>query len=562
MKKYFLLFFMGLTCVLNAQKIELDVAYVNQEQPNWCTVAATKSVLDYKGIIKLQCDIMDYIRSKNPIVYGSVNCCLDLTWGCKNAAPVGFGNEQGSAKDALLYFSKGTLDSEGWWNTIWVSRIEDEIKQKRPIIVQWYRGSEGGHVVVIRGIEKIDLTYYIYYMDPANKPYGGLYKLTYDEFLLKDEPYHWWVGTLCLKGASTPPCNPEHCCNRKFEPELGEFGLDCGGTCPNECPPPPAEKCTNCQQDPDEECIDCGGDDCKPCDDVPKEKIVSNTTQLRKEVAAFNKITAKDNVVIQTGKQVSFITNNEGSIVLKPGFKAEKGCTFTTQRWVDLSGFGRECGTICKLDYVSQHVVVPDFLKIYQLINAVEVAYYIYDKASTNRVYENHITITSNNEVYILWDCVVNGGYPAGTVWYIIEYYVYCCDSTYYKKRQEFSVNYFPYKSSNDDIEVPDDPEKPNDPETQLSPPVNSIALQNESTAPNFSIIPNPNGGTFQLETNFPLTVIENFKITNMLGVPVYESQNITSHTIQLTGLAAGQYFVVVLLKDGTFLTQKLMLQR
>jgi len=112
-------------------------------------------------------------------------------------------------------------------------------------------------------------------------------------------------------------------------------------------------------------------------------------------------------------------------------------------------------------------------------------------------------------------------------------------------------------KSSPDD---PDDPEE--NPETQLSPPINSITLPNEPPAPTLSIIPNPNGGTFQLETNFPLSAIESLKITNMLGVQVYESQNITSPTIQLTGLASGQYFVVVLLKDGTLLTQKLMLQR
>jgi hypothetical protein len=47
MKKYILTLFIGLTCTLNAQKIELKVNNVKQEQTEWCTVAASKCVLDY-----------------------------------------------------------------------------------------------------------------------------------------------------------------------------------------------------------------------------------------------------------------------------------------------------------------------------------------------------------------------------------------------------------------------------------------------------------------------------------------------------------------------------------
>ena len=54
---------------------------------------------------------------------------------------------------------------------------------------------------------------------------------------------------------------------------------------------------------------------------------------------------------------------------------------------------------------------------------------------------------------------------------------------------------------------------------------------------------------------------IGNLKITNVLGITVYESQNVSSNTIQLQNFAAGLHFVVIILKDGTVLTQKMVVQ-
>ena len=77
-----------------------------------------------------------------------------------------------------------------------------------------------------------------------------------------------------------------------------------------------------------------------------------------------------------------------------------------------------------------------------------------------------------------------------------------------------------------------------------------------------FTLIPNPNRGTFQIETNFPLSEISHLKITNTLGLTVYESKNLSSNEIQLPNSVSGLYFVVMVLKDGTVLTQKMMVQR
>jgi len=46
------------------------------------------------------------------------------------------------------------------------------------------------------------------------------------------------------------------------------------------------------------------------------------------------------------------------------------------------------------------------------------------------------------------------------------------------------------------------------------------------------------------------------------MGVTVYETQKIISNTIQLQSTVSGLHFVIILLKDGTVLTQKMVVQR
>jgi hypothetical protein len=57
------------------------------------------------------------------------------------------------------------------------------------------------------------------------------------------------------------------------------------------------------------------------------------------------------------------------------------------------------------------------------------------------------------------------------------------------------------------------------------------------------------------------IRIIGNLKITNFLGASIYEAQHLTTHTIQMPTSAPGIYFVVMILKEGTVLTQKMMIQ-
>ena len=88
------------------------------------------------------------------------------------------------------------------------------------------------------------------------------------------------------------------------------------------------------------------------------------------------------------------------------------------------------------------------------------------------------------------------------------------------------------------------------------------IYLENQRNNYKISIFPNPNPGTFKIETNFPLTEVANLKIINLLSVTIYETQRVVSNEIQLQNFDSGLHFVVMFLKDGTMFTQKVMVQR
>ena len=562
MKNYILLLFLGLFGTLNAQEIILDVDYVEQYRSNWCSTAAAKCILDYYGTPITQCDIMDdYIRKicnshGGPDGFG---CCVNMEYGfshpCDKPVPLGFSNEKASLKGILMHFGKLPCEKPKLGSVLFPDGIQQNLTLNRLMVAQWNYlnppfGGPDAHAVVIHGIKDYNL---VYYMDPAPETWwagsGGKKSLPWGDFLdnyfnNNEEIKRSWIATLEITDCSGRdyPC---HCYNG--EKDGDEQGIDCGGSCP-ECAPP---GCFNCQKDPDEEEMDCGGPNCTPCEDVPEERTITNTAQLRPEVMAFNKITASDATTVASGKTVSFITEEEGTIVLLPGFKAEHGSTFTTQRR-DLSGSGRICGKICGKWWIpSSCYSFGDNRGLY--IHDLQYAHKIeYEISSPNGSYhKSYVKDISHNGTVFLWD----PPFYLENVTYRILYDTYHCDNSKRRGGQDVTVIGWDNrgKSSTEEYEETETP-------PQFSPIDNGdIVLQSASAPPNFSIIPNPNSGTFQLETNFPLSDIAYLKITNLLGVPVYETKNLTTPTIQLQDVASGMFFVVVILKDSTVLTQKMM---
>ena len=88
-----------------------------------------------------------------------------------------------------------------------------------------------------------------------------------------------------------------------------------------------------------------------------------------------------------------------------------------------------------------------------------------------------------------------------------------------------------------------------------------NLSLQEVIQNRKITIHPNPNNGSFTIDANFPLTDIGNLKITNLMGATVYETQKVASNTVQLQNPAKGTFFVVMILKDGSVLTRKMVVQ-
>jgi len=315
------------------------------------------------------------------------------------------------------------------------------------------------------------------------------------------------------------------------------------------------------------------GDPCPPCEHAPKQKhITTATTNLPSEVRAIEKITAGNAAVkVLSGQNVSFIT--AGTIELLPGFEVQAGGNFNTQIKGNILGVTADCNEYCEpVIYTGYHrwctyypwpgtnnflVEAANVLKIYL---AVYRGYW-YNYNVGEFIYSN---VVENQEgKVVLWD-LIEGESPEylqpDDVYHFYWAYLrfYPCEwggEKYWDYWEQFVVKNHP--TAHD--KLPNELDRMNQ---ILHMDIDNIMYPEINTTSNFIIIPNPNPGTFHLQTNFPVTDIAHLKIINSIGATLYETQTLSSYTIQLPTSATGQHFVVIILKDGAVLTQKMMIQR
>jgi len=263
--------------------------------------------------------------------------------------------------------------------------------------------------------------------------------------------------------------------------------------------------CFNCKLDEGEDDIDCGGE-CPPCEHAPDRVIINTpTSNLPSEVRATEEISAGNaEVKVLSGQNVDFIT--AGTIELLPGFEVEAGGNFNTQMKGNSFEVTTKCSLYCETEYYPNDLI----------------RYQDYFPALTD--YIAHIKT---------YPCLNNVGNK-----YSVRFYVRDSKKSSNEESEE-TENYAP----------------------SLTPNIENTIPQNENPSPYFSIIPNPNPGTFRFDTNFPITNIGSIKVINMQGSTVYETQQVTSNALQLPTATSGQFFVVMILKDGSVLTQKMVVQ-
>jgi len=327
--------------------------------------------------------------------------------------------------------------------------------------------------------------------------------------------------------------------------------------------------CDDCKKNHGEKGVDCGYP-CPPCDHAPDRVIIdSPTSDLPSDVRAVEEIKAGNAAVkVLAGQNVNF--TSAGTIRLLPGFEAQAGSNFNAQIKGSILSITADCNKFCWPKFYGQFLrwAYPYTLDDVANVDRIYYEIYSYDKWTDYKfVYSDMVYVTQEGRVE-LWDLVtgknLKGHFVYGkTFTYIIEGKFYPCQNpsspiSFWDFFYVHNTNDWKYFSSNTDSDF----SVPTPPETFSSPSTNDIPSQDKHTTPSFIIIPNPNPGAFQIETNFPLSEIALIKITNLLGVPVYETQNPTSNTIQLPATVSGQHFVALMLKNGKVLTQKMMVQR
>ena len=337
------------------------------------------------------------------------------------------------------------------------------------------------------------------------------------------------------------------------------------------------DHCNDCKWDADkgEEGIDCG-DPCPPCEHAPNRVIINTpTNNLPSDVRAIEEITAGDAPIkVLAGQNVKFTT--AGTIRLLPGFTVESGGNFSSESKGSILSVMADCNKYCDNPIFWSHYyrfLEGSYYTIGNLANVekIDIEIWLVDIWRIP-VYYNTIKVEKEGSV-ALWDLITcNTGYNHKPFLKEGHYYsyaalgwIYPCDNnseySAYEFIEYFGVDNLAGKSLQNIVAI-EKFDAPHPPAPSFSPPANNLTFQNENASPGFTIIPNPNPGVFQLETNFPLSEIAILKVVNSLGATVYDTQNLTSNTIHLPISTSGQHFVVLILKEGTVLTQKMMIRR
>ncbi|OKZ04908.1 MAG: hypothetical protein BHV71_09090 [Bacteroides sp. 41_26] len=204
---------------------------------------------------------------------------------------------------------------------------------------------------------------------------------------------------------------PTHCDNKKKDGD--ETGIDCGGSC-NPCG---GVYCNNCIKDGDEEGLDCGGS-CMPCNTLCNnraEVYYSNTSNLPPLTKVEYKIETSGNVIIEENKTNVFESGN--LIVLKPGFKAMKGCVFSAKIQPCV------CKPICS--YFPSGALSPNGdgindILVYYVSGVNRYNAYVFNR-SGKKIYQTSGNVVDNK--INIWD---GGNYSTGTYYVTVEVYNDC----------------------------------------------------------------------------------------------------------------------------------------
>ena len=118
--------------MVNGQAVSANVEVVMQTQSNWCWAANSECVLRYYGVIKKQCEIVNFKQAKT-------TCCTGPS-SCNQTS------EMPPIQKIITDF--GGIASKVYTGALSVSQITTILGDKRPFIIGCMWSAGGGHVLV------------------------------------------------------------------------------------------------------------------------------------------------------------------------------------------------------------------------------------------------------------------------------------------------------------------------------------------------------------------------------------------------------------------------------
>ena len=299
--------------------------------------------------------------------------------------------------------------------------------------------------------------------------------------------------------------------------------------------------CTDCRTNAGETDIDCGGR-CPPCQQAKSAvKYNYNTSSLPSETRAFESITAGNaNIEVLPGQIVKFIT--AGTIVLQPGFKVHKNGSFTADIKPRRKDVGSDCNPCvptlpAKTAWKAcRNPFIPLSWELAGITKA-EVNIIRWLNGDLYDVYNKDIDINQNGWV-TLWNLYDdNVGNLSGSCEQF-QYLIYLTDCHGVRRLYGGFFN------------VCENCQK------SLAHGLQDIEEMEQEIITDIycSIQPNPNNGTFTINTNIDPQEVISVQIFSMLGQSIYKQAGLPNNVIRLPLSASGVFYVEVITTTERFI--------
>jgi hypothetical protein len=166
---------------------DLPVRLIGQETPMWCWAASTQMALAIMGATVTQC------AQANDRLGRSDCCSLQRCPPTDSSGPC----VQGGWPHLEAWGF--TAQETAWGSALTFESMSTEIQGGRPVLFAWGWEGGGGHLMLARGVSRVDGVEYVLLNDPWPPCQGGGRAITFEEFEYRSGDHVHWKDYYGLK---------------------------------------------------------------------------------------------------------------------------------------------------------------------------------------------------------------------------------------------------------------------------------------------------------------------------------------------------------------------------